>query len=420
MYKVRLPAMGQTMEFGTITEWLVAEGDTFMAGIPLYEVETDKTVVEVNATRDGTLVKILVQEDSKVAVGTLLAIAAEHQEDLDDDAIGRAVAAEEAAAAQTKEASQADADATNAPAMVNTGTGTSVPAPHRKAASPAAKISPRARTVAERLGVDLSTVVGTGNDGAITAADVERAATDGRPRIRVRERRALRGVQRTMSEVTSRSWQEVPQFVQQIVADGSGLVSRKNLEREQRGLSVSYSDLMIEAVVHATRTVPEVNASLADGEIVIYEDINVSVAVGTPSGLVVPVIHQAQERDLAGLSSELRSLSAKANEGRLSPDDVEGGTITVSNLGMYGVETGVPLVTLPQSAIVFVGALVERPVAIRGAVEVRPTIQLATAFDHRIIDGVTAARFTAALRAAVERDGDDGNAEDSHPTGSEA
>jgi pyruvate dehydrogenase E2 component (dihydrolipoamide acetyltransferase) len=199
-----------------------------------------------------------------------------------------------------------------------------------------------------------------------------------------------------MADVVARSWSEVPQFVQQIWVDATGLVARRKRD------GVSYTDLIIDAIVDAVAEVPDVNASYRDGEIVVYEDVNLSVAVATDGGLVVPVVHRAQALDSAERGHRLRELVERAQAGRLAPEDVASGTITLSNLGMYGVETGTPLVTHPQAAIVFAGAMKDRVVAVDGRVEVRPTIGFAVGFDHRVVDGARAATFVAALRRGLE------------------
>jgi pyruvate dehydrogenase E2 component (dihydrolipoamide acetyltransferase) len=274
---------------------------------------------------------------------------------------------------------------------------------------------PKARARARELGVDISVVEGTGRGGAITAEDVERAAasvagpSDGGAQDtgpKIRERRLLRGAARTMAEVVSRSWLEVPQFVQMVELDASALLKRRREEaegiKETYGVNLSYTDVFLEALVSAVEEEPLANSSLRDDEVVIYEDVNVSVAVAAETGLLVPVIHRAQRLSLGDLAVRFRELASKAREGRLSSEDVEGGTITLSNLGMHGVEGGTPLVTSPQAAVAFFGAIVEKPWVVEGRLEVRPVMALSVGYDHRILDGATAARFTTALRRRLE------------------
>jgi pyruvate dehydrogenase E2 component (dihydrolipoamide acetyltransferase) len=270
---------------------------------------------------------------------------------------------------------------------------------------------PRARAMAQQLGVDLATVQGSGPGGTISVEDVQRAASAS-PASTVStapgilERRPLRGIARTMAEVVTQSWREIPQFVQIAMVDASNLAARRQAEgpavRESHGVNLSYTDLILGAVIRSVQDVPEVNASFAGDSIIVYEDINLAVAVATDEGLVVPVIHRAQRLSLGELAVQRREIVDWARSGTLAPHNMEGGTITVSNLGMAGVETRTPLVTRPQAAIVFIGAIVDRPVAVGGAVAIHPTFYISVGYDHRVVDGATAARFTGGLKTRLE------------------
>jgi pyruvate dehydrogenase E2 component (dihydrolipoamide acetyltransferase) len=389
MLKLRLPALGQTMERALIHAWLLEEGATFTAGDPLYEVETEKATIVVDSSRTGTLRRIVAQPGTELVVGSLVAIAAEREEAISDADIDQALQEEEEAAARANQPT----------APVRTRDGVTAPntaAPRRSATVDVrGRATPRARTIAQKLLVDLAAVQGSGANGMITAEDVERAA-EGTPTVR--ERRPLTGTRRTMSDVVTRSWNDVPQFVQQVWADASSLVAARARERG----ALSYTDLLLKAVVDAVGEAPEVNARFGGEEIVLFEDVNLSVAIATDKGLVVPVIPRAQTLSLGELGVSLRELSGLARTSRLEPRHLRGGTITVSNLGAHGVETGVPLVMAPQAAIVFIGSIVDRPVGVDGNLELRPTIGLAIAFDHRVVDGAEAARFTTAVKRRVE------------------
>ena len=184
------------------------------------------------------------------------------------------------------------------------------------------------------------------------------------------------------------------------------LVKRRREEAEgikqTYGVNLSYTDLLLEALVSSVEEEPLANSSLRDDEVLLYEDVNISVAVAAETGLLVPVIHHAQRLSLGDLAVRFRELASKAREGRLSSEDVEGGTITLSNLGMHRVEGGTPLVTSPQAAVAFFGAIVEKPWVVEGRVEIRPVMSLSVGYDHRILDGATAARFTTTLRRRLE------------------
>lgn len=256
---------------------------------------------------------------------------------------------------------------------------------------------PRAKRLAAELGVDLSALTGTGPDGTITEADVRAAGGQG---VAIRERRPLRGIAKAQAEQMTRSW-EIPQFSQDVEVDVANLRERRVRLRDE-GVPATVTDLVIDAVVGAVAKVPEVNSSFAGDEIVLYEPVNVSVAVATDAGLVVPVLHDCQAKDLKARVAALAATAERARVGALTPEDSAGGTITVSNLGTAGVETGVPLINAPQACIVFTGATVDKPVVRDGQMTVRPMMHVVIAYNHRILDGLTAARFTAAVREALE------------------
>ena len=394
MHALHLPRLGQTMERGTIDRWLVRVGQAFAIGEPLYVVETEKVNVEVEAKLAGSLARLMVSEGDEVPVGALLAMVADPGETASDADIEAAIAGDRRPATPP------------APAREDHAAGGPAPA-----AKPGTKVRamPRARARALELGIDLSIVSGSGSDGSITVDDVERAARgreDAGDRPRVRARQPLSGVARAMADVVSRSWRDIPQFVQQVSVDAGALMERRRRDGpgfvEASGLSLSYTVLLLEAIVHAIAAAPGVNASLAEDAIVEYEDVNISVAVAGPSGLVVPVIRRAQACSRRDLARQLNDLAGRARTGKLRPADVAGGTITLSNLGMFGVETGIPLVTAPQAAVVFAGAIADRPAVVNGSLAVRPILQLAIAYDHRVVDGARAASFTAALKSFLE------------------
>lgn len=406
MHKIHLPRLGQTMEHGTILRWFKAEGESYETGESLYEVETEKVVNEIEAKLPGTLCRILVPEDEEHPVGTLLAVAADPGEEPTDEQVEVEISIETAGAAQEEGASaSASSSARDEPGA---------PTSAGQNSSSRVRAMPKARSLARELGVDLSSLEGTGKGGSITADDVRRAAepgSDGQDTpaagvAAVSERRPLSGVGTTMARTVSRSWSEVPQFVQMVELDASGLVERRSRQyeevRREHGVDLSYTDLFLEALVSAVVEEPLANAAFGNNEIIVYEDVNVSVAVATDAGLLVPVLHRTQEMSQGQRIVALRELGEKARAGKLTSTDFEGGTITLSNLGMHGVEGGTPLVTSPQAAVVFIGAMVERPWVVDGDIVPRPTLSVSTGFDHRVLDGVSAARFTTALRRALE------------------
>lgn len=389
MHTLMLPRLGQTMEAGTIVTWFVQEGQAYEVGDLLYEVETEKNRVEVEAKLPGTIAKLAVPEDEQVPVGALLAVVADPGEQLSDEQVQAALQAT---------AGQEEVEAAVAPA---TAAAAAAPADRGQAAGAArrgpARAMPRAKRLAAELGVDLATVVGTGPDGTITEADVRQAGEQG---VAVRERRLVRGIAKAQAEQMTRSWQ-IPQFSQDVEVDVGNLRQRRARLRDQ-GVQATVTDLVIDAVVGAVAKVPEVNSTFTGEEIIVYEPVHVSVAVATDAGLVVPVLHDCQAKSLKERAAGLTAIAERARAGALTPEDSTGGTITVSNLGTAGVETGVPLLNAPQACIVFTGATVDKPVVRDGQVTIRPMMHVVIAYDHRVLDGLTASRFTAAVREALE------------------
>lgn len=399
MHKLHLPRLGQTMQYGTILSWLKNEGEAFEVGELLYEVESEKAVLTVEAKLPGTLARIVAPLDEELPTGTLLAVVADPGETLLSAEIEAAIAEEQGSTSTTPATPLVSAVTPSLQAQ---------PGMPVETHDVRVRVMPRARMLAEQRGIDLATIKGTGQDGTITLEDVQRAnpVSSALSGPAVRERRPLRGIPRTMAEVVTSSWQQVPQFVQIVLVDATALRLCREAEalaiKQQYGFDLSYTDLILKAMVQSVREVPEVNASFMNEEIVIYEDINLSVAVNTDAGLVVPVIHHAQTYSLGEIMFQLREISRRARSSTLTREDVQNGTITLSNLGMLGVETGTPLVTLPQAATVFTGAIIDRPIAVNKAVEVHPTFYVSIAFDHRVVDGASAARFTATLKEKLE------------------
>jgi pyruvate dehydrogenase E2 component (dihydrolipoamide acetyltransferase) len=388
MHTLHLPHLGQTMERGTILTWHRTEGEPFETGDPLYEVETEKSTVEVEAKRPGSMARIVAEAGAELPVGALLAVVADPGETLEESELDDAVAVERSAPAPDEAERPAAPDEAEEPAAARRGEGQKV------------RAMPKVRARARELGVDLAAIEGSGRNGAITAADVEAAATrsDGPA---VKERRALTGITRTMADVVTRSWREVPQFTQTVTVDARALLQRKQ-ELSEYGPRVPVTAFLVHALARAVERVPEANATFADDAIVVYQDVNVAVAVATDAGLMVPVLGQAQDLSLEEISDRLGELADRARSGSTSHADVGNATITLSNLGMFEVEGGVPLVTAPQAAVVFAGAIRAQPVVVDDAVHPLPTMSLSIGYDHRVLDGITAAAFTSALRDALE------------------
>jgi pyruvate dehydrogenase E2 component (dihydrolipoamide acetyltransferase) len=396
MHSLTLQRLGQTMETGRIERWLKQEGESFEPGDPLYEVETDKVTVEVEAHQAGTLVRIIVDSTEEIIVGTTIAVIALPGESWTEEDVDSFLGPPNVADAKSASEPETADCSSEVPPIV--------------AASPEESgriaILPRARTLAQELGVDLSGVSGSGDGGTITVADVERAAaTDpASSSPRVRERKRLDATPRRMAALMAQSWQTIPQFVQHVQVSADALLERRSGLRNEEGMAgLTIGDLLLHAFVRGVVDVPEINASLVDEDHVVqYEDVNVALAVATEAGLHVPVIHRAQDFDLPELANAARQLAEDARLGKLGLADVEGATITFSNLGSAGVDLGTPLVTAPQAAILFVGALRNVPANRDGKLVDATAIWLSGAFDHRIIDGAMAAGFMKAVKDAIE------------------
>jgi pyruvate dehydrogenase E2 component (dihydrolipoamide acetyltransferase) len=356
---VIMPMLGMAQETGKVVRWLKQDGETVRRGEPLLEVETDKVTVEIEAPADGTLAGVRVAEGVDVPVGDVIALVlAEGEVAPLPDTEQRAVREVEAVAA--------------APAVEP------VTMPARKRGRLA---SPKARKLAHERGIDLESLQGSGPNGAIVAADIEQAPKHEAP--------AVSNVWRVMAERTQRSWQEVPHFYLHRDVDATRLQSWKRVAPEK----TSVTDLLIKVCAEALKRHPRVNGGPA---------VNIGVAVATDDALIVPVVHAADTLTLPQISERRRAIAEAARSGRLRPDDVQGGTFTISNLGMYGVDAFQAIVNAPQAAILAVGRTAERPWVVDGNVVVRPVVTLSVSFDHRVVDGARGAEFLDTLASLIE------------------
>lgn len=437
MYKLLLPRLGQTMEEALLVGWLVEPGQPFEVGTSLYEVETEKVTTAVEATVSGRLVRVLADNDDQVQVGAVLGVVAADGEVVTDAEVDAFLGGVSPSMPDADSDSPPPPAASDASPVRDDGRRSPGEVLASRGSGERVRAMPRTRALARSLGVDLESVRGTGLKGLVLESDVESAAGLRTPRgaaptavaapsrpqpaplaeeaipavaapaVRpadgeVLERRRLGRVARRMADAVSRSWSTVPQFSQSVTVDASGWKAQRDRLRQETGEQIGYTEMLLSALVSAVHQVPEVNSTLIGDELVVYRDINISIAVDTPSGLQVPVLHRLQELTTAGISRRLKDVADRARADRLTLDDVAGGTMTLSNLGMYGIEDGFPMVTAPQSCIVFAGAVTDRVVAIGDTIGVRPTMTLVTAFDHRALDGATAARFTSALRTFLQ------------------
>ena len=392
--EVKLPRLGQGMESGTIVKWLKAEGDQVEKGEPLYELDTDKVTQEVEAEASGLLLKIAVQE-GEVPVGQTIAVIGEAGEDVPEVAAEpEPEPAEEEPAAEPEPEPQQE-DGRPAEPVVSSGG--------------RVKASPLARRIARERGVDLASLRGTGPEGRIVAEDVERTEAGAAPAAAPApvvsgevERRELTSTRRTIARRLTEAWQ-IPVFQLQSSADMTrvnALVAR--LRENEEGPKLTVTDVLAKVCAAALMRHREVNAQWADDAILLQPTANIGLAVAAPQGLVVPVIRGAERLTLAGIAAARSDVVTRAREGRLQREDLEDGTFTISNLGMYRVESFTAVLNPPQAAILAVGATEDRAVPVDGEILIRPMLTLTATFDHRAVDGAPAAGFLQSVKELLE------------------
>jgi pyruvate dehydrogenase E2 component (dihydrolipoamide acetyltransferase) len=415
---VILPKLGLTMTEGTLTRWLVADGERVEKGQLIFEMSTEKIETEVEAEKAG-IVRHLVAEYTTVpagaVVGCLLAEGEEMPEEFEAMAgtgVGRAAAAAEAAEPR-RVGAPAAAGPRPAPQTPPS------PAPSAPAETEFRPVSPLARRLADELGVDLSKVVGSGPGGRIVKEDVERAAAASEAPAAAPpsgEVVPFRGMRRNIGERMHESLQTMAQLTITTEADVTEAVTlREQLveEWQSEGLRPTYTDLVLKAAAFALTEHPRVNATLEGESIRLLSEVHVGLAVSLDEGLIVPVVRDADKKSLKQIAAETSDLSEKARANTLSVDDVTGGTFTVTSLGMYGVDTFTPIVTPRQAAILGVGRIREVPAFASddgppsgtqtGRLVRRSVMDLSLTFDHRLLDGAPAAQFLGRVRALLER-----------------
>ena len=378
-----MPALGMAQETGTVVRWLKAEGEAVKQGEPLAEIMTDKATVELEAPADGTLAQVSASEGAEVPVGHTIARIALAGE-------GAPIAA------------QMEPRGQSATVAVATARDGAASMPRLRAASP------KARRIAAEQGIVLGSVSGTGPRGVVLAADVLAAAqavvaeAPARP-PRIGAGNGSQGAPvssawRLMAQRTTRSWQEAPQFFVAREVNASQMVAWRSQARKQ----ITYTDLLVKLVAAALRDHPRLNSSWNSESIVTHADINIGVAVATEDGLVAPVIARADQMSLAQIAQRRAELVERARAGRLRPDDLSGGTFTVSNLGMYGVDAFSAILVPPQAGILAVGRVADRVVPLHGIPAVQPMMWLQLTCDHRVVDGARGAQFLGALAELIE------------------
>ncbi len=404
-YEVLMPQLGLTMEEGTVSQWIKHEGDAVKAGDVILEITTDKLTNEVTSEYDGTLLKIVAQEGEDIPVKGLLAYIGQPGE-----AVGAGNSADSAPAP-----APAAAPAAAAPAAV--------PVPAPVAANGARiRISPLARKTAAKLGVDYSHLTGSGSSGRITQKDILAAAeaqknapaapapaTAPAPKsggLELMEGDTvvkLAGMRKVVAERMLQSHTEIPPVTQNIKVDVTALMKFRKMLLAETGKKYSVNDLILKATAKCLRQHPEMLVSFDGDRIIQRAHVNLGVAVALDAGLIVPVIRDADRMGLDAISAAAKDLAARAKENKLTPDEYKGSTFTVSNLGMFGIETFTPIINQPDAAILGVCAIAdELDMDDEGKLFKKQVMRLSVTLDHRLLDGAVVAKFEMDLRDLLQ------------------
>ena len=394
---VIMPKMGDAMTEGKVLRWMKRPGDQVTRGDPIAEIETDKVNVDLEAEDTGVLLEIVVGEGETAAVGATIAVIGEP---------GQKVEARPRPQAARAEPQQSPAPTTPAKSAASAASA----APADTTPDGRVKVSPVARKLAAEHQVDLSAVRGTGPEGRITKEDVETviAAAPSTPAAAAAgaeyEDHPLTRIRQTIGKRMTDSKQQAPHFYVTVdVAMDEALRVRTQLNTAaDEPHKISVNDLVLRATALALRAFPNLNAAIIHGQIRRYRRINLAIAIALPEGLIAPVLHDVDRTGLAEIAAAAKSLGERARSGRLRPEDYDGGTFTISNLGMFDVESFVAIINPPHAAILAVGSAQPRPVVRNGQLAIGTTMKLTVSADHRVSDGAEAARFLGEVTRLLE------------------
>jgi pyruvate dehydrogenase E2 component (dihydrolipoamide acetyltransferase) len=407
------------MEEGTLAKWLVKEGDEVKSGDILAEIETDKATMEFEAVDEGTIAKILVPEGSDgVKVGTPIALLAGEGEDASAAASAPASKADAAPAPESK-AAESPKPAPPPQAPVETPAAPAAAAPARQEGE-RIKASPLARRLAEAQGIDLATLKGSGPGGRIVRADLGAdaggamaapkaaaapSAAPAEPGEIPHEVVKLSNMRKTIARRLTESKQQIPHIYLTVDIQLDALLklrSELNAGLEARNIKLSVNDLLIKALAAALIEVPECNVSFAGDNLLKYSRADISVAVSIPGGLITPIVADANTKSVSAISTEMKDLAARAKDGKLQPHEYQGGTASISNMGMYGIKAFDAVINPPQAMIMAIGAGEKRPYVINDSLQIATVMSATGSFDHRAIDGADGARLMQAFKRLVE------------------
>ncbi|SES92198.1 pyruvate dehydrogenase E2 component (dihydrolipoamide acetyltransferase) [Oceanobacillus limi] len=436
--EVFMPKLSSTMAVGTLLQWFKEEGETVEVGEPLFEIMTDKINIEVESYEEGVLLKRYYEVDEEIPVNAVIGYVGEAGEEVPEKApaVDAEANADEEVETEVVETQSTQKD--GASAQTEDGKVRATPAARRVArenefdlasvvgTGPKGRIheqdvveavgankvfaTPLAEKIANENGVDLREVTGTGSRGKIEKADVlaymNGSSSSKKAEELEGERVKLKGLRKAVADKMVESTRSIPHVTLTSEVDMTKVIElRKALlpvVEAQTGYRLSFTEVIMKTVAHTLGNHPKVNASLVGDEIIMNKDVNIGLAVAVENGLIVPSVKQANKKGLAALTEVSKTLGAKARENKLTPDEMSGSTFTISNLGMYAIDGFTPIINPPETAILGVGRIVEKPVVVDGSVEVRPMMVLSLSFDHRAIDGAPAAAFLTELKESLE------------------
>jgi pyruvate dehydrogenase E2 component (dihydrolipoamide acetyltransferase) len=418
---IRMPRMSDTMEEGNIVAWLKKEGDRIESGQTLAEVETDKATMELDAFTDGVLLHIAVPK-GPVPIDGIIAVIGKEGEDWK-----AAIAAAEGGAPATVAAAPADAPIQHTP---ETAPAAAVPAP---ASDQRVKASPLARSMAKEIGVDLQTIQGSGDSGRIIKRDVEAAAQTAGTAAPAPQPAApvytaepaapvaapafnpapspdggnyddapLSQMRKVIARRLSESMFTAPHFYLTVEVNMGNAISLRTRLNEVSPVKLSFNDLVIKAAAAALRQHPGINASWLGDKIRYHHEVNIGVAVAIEEGLLVPVIRNADIKTLSQINTEVKNQATKAKERKLQPEEMQGNTFTISNLGMFGIEEFTAIINPPDACILAVGVIVEKPIVQNGEIIIGNTMKATLSCDHRVVDGAKGAQFLQTFKQILE------------------
>ena len=418
---VIMPALGMAQETGTLIQWLKSAGDSVTKGEPLMEIETDKATVEIEAPASGILSSIIAQAGDVIPVGQRIAlILAPGEVDSETPLHARSAPASSPKSDSTSQPLTATPVAARLAAEYNLDITQIKPTSGqirkedvlaflkeeggrmKDEASSHVLASPKARRLAQERGIDLRTITGTGPNGAVIVSNLPVPNSPVSLPNNEGETLTTTRIWRIMVQRLTQAWTTIPHFYLIREVNASRLVAWREKVQNNSAEKITFTDLFVRLTAVALRKYPRLNASWQNDNIILNADINIGLAVAVEDGLVVPVMHRADELNLAQLSARRSEIVARAQAGKLSLDDLSGGTFTISNLGMYGVDAFNAIVNPPQAAILAVSRIADRVVALHGQPAVQPMLTFSLSCDHRVVDGARGAQFLQTLADLVE------------------